>query len=337
MDGPPTKARKPRLLLLLGFLIAVAIICWPRITDWVKSQFPGKTRWDFLERVIIPISSPAGIAFGIWWLNTKATSREEKMALHQREDEVVAEFIKEMTPLLLERGLKDAQSDSEVVAVARALTMATLFRLKSTQAPRHRKIVLRYLIDAGVTNSGMLFTFPDADLSGANLDGARLRHAKFNRVNFTCASLVKADLGLAELNEANFTSAQMSRADLSGAKLNKAILTAATLAEADLSNTVIEYTDFSQAWLRGATFECAIIYRASFCRADLSRANFNTTELNTIDFSEARLYGADLSKADLRMANLQHVKWDEKTKWPESSKFEDATNIPSALKEHLGL
>ena len=337
MAASPTNARNRTLLLCLGFLILVAIIYSPIVTNWVQLQFPGKTRWDFLERVIIPIGSPAGIAFAIWWLNSKATSREEKLALDQRENEVVAEFIKEMTPLLLERGLKDAQRDSEVVAVARAMTMATLFRLRSSQAPRLRRIVLRYLIDAGVTNSGMLFIFPDADLSGANLDKAKLSYAKFNRVNFTSASLVEVDLKAAELNGANFTSAQLSMADLSGARLTRAILTAATLAKADLSNAFIEYTDFSNAWLRGVTFERAIIYRSNFSEADLSFATFSATDLNCIDFSEARLYGADLSTADLRMANLQFVKWNEKTKWPESSKFEDATNIPSELKEHLGL
>ncbi|MFM7453087.1 MAG: pentapeptide repeat-containing protein [Cyanobium sp.] len=56
-----------------------------------------------------------------------------------------------------------------------------------------------------------------------------------------------------------------------------------------------------------------------------------------VSLDGANLRGANLSGANLSAANLEHIKWDEKTQWPDRSRFQEATNIPEALKQQKGL
>jgi hypothetical protein len=44
-----------------------------------------------------------------------------------------------------------------------------------------------------------------------------------------------------------------------------------------------------------------------------------------------------IREADLRGADLEDIKWDEKTQWPDRSNFVGSKNIPEALKKKLGL
>ena len=110
-------------------------------------------------------------------------------------------------------------------------------------------------------------------------------------------------------NEDGGSRANLSRADLSGANLSGAKLFSANLSGAILS----------EAYLSGANLSFANLSEANFSRAN--------------EFA----YGANLSEADLSWANLENIKWDEQTSWPDLSSFKGARNIPEALKKQLGL
>jgi len=112
-----------------------------------------------------------------------------------------------------------------------------------------------------------------ADLSGADLNGA---------------VLIRADLSGADLNGAN----------LSGADLNGANLSGVNLSRADLSGADLSGADLSRADLNGANLSGANLRRADLSGADLSGA----------DLSRANLSKADLSEADLSGANLRAIK-----------------------------
>ncbi len=212
-----------------------------------------------------------------------SSRRQEKIALDQKESDVVAEFIKEMKPLLLDRGLRNAPKGSEVIGVARGLALATLARLKSEDAPSKRTVVLRYLIDSGVTNSGGLFGFADSNLSGADLSGADMRGAILSRAELKGANLSKANLSGADLREAN-----LSGADLGEANLSKAYLSGADLRGANLIRANLNGADLSESFLevKGANLSGAKLIQANLGGANLKGASLMGSYLTDAFFRE---------------------------------------------------
>jgi hypothetical protein len=98
------------------------------------------------------------------------------------------------------------------------------------------------------------------DLSGAFLQGIRLRKANLVRSNFSGADIRSADLDLAnfsdaDLHSANFRDATLRGARLAGADLDDADLGGADLAGADLSDTSWVNADLQTADLRGIRWE----------------------------------------------------------------------------------
>ena len=116
-----------------------------------------------------------------------------------------------------------------------------------------------------------------ADLSGAALNGRRLR-----KIDFSNTSLAGADM-----RQSDFGRSEFRNADLRGAKLDDAMLAGSRLTGADMH----------QASLAGA----------SCSGADFSGAKMGSTVLRRADCPEAKLRGVDLSGADLRESNLEHA------------------------------
>ena len=92
------------------------------------------------------------------------------------------------------------------------------------------------------------FELDDANLTDANLTGARLFDADLSRTNLTDARLFGTDLSGTNLTDANLTDAdlfgdEMSRANLIGADLSGADLTRADLAYADLTDADLTRAD----------------------------------------------------------------------------------------------
>ena len=104
----------------------------------------------------------------------------------------------------------------------------------------------------------LLIAFPDADLSGADLNDANLSGANLRRANLNYANLSGANLSGANLRRANLSAADLNDADLSGADLNDADLSGANLNDANLN-----YANLSGANLSGANLSGANLRRAN--------------------------------------------------------------------------
>ena len=98
------------------------------------------------------------------------------------------------------------------------------------------------------------------DVSGAFLQGVRLRKANLRRSDFSAADLRDADFTAANLDDAylvsaNFRNGKLINCALRGANLEQADLTGADLAGADLSAAKLAEADLSNANLEGIHWE----------------------------------------------------------------------------------
>jgi hypothetical protein len=182
--------------------------------------------------------------------------RQENIAREQREGEVVTNFIKEMQPLLVDKGLRSSAPGSEVRGIARGLTLAALSQVKDSQ---RKRLVVKFLLDSGLNiKPGNLISLSEANLYMANLYRANLSKADLSEADLIGAYLFGANLSGADLSRADLSRA-LIRANLSGADLREAFLWSADLSGADLRGTNFEGVrwDEKTSWPSVDNFEGA--------------------------------------------------------------------------------
>jgi uncharacterized protein YjbI with pentapeptide repeats len=256
---------------------------------------PGKTLWDWMQLLLIPVI----LALGGFWLNQIQNARAQRTTQQQaelereltRDNQHEAElqgYIDKMVELLLNEHLgaltpkgKLQPANKEVRMVANLRTLHTLRRLTD---PQRKATIVQFLHGADLINYLTTSRFlenggPIIDLSGADLIGANLRFANLSSADLTRVNLTGADLFFSKLDAAHLDGANLTEANLGGASLGEAYLDRTCLRNADLSG--------------------AILTDAVLSNANLSEANLIGTRLMGADLSGADLMGADLSGADL--------------------------------------
>jgi hypothetical protein len=238
--------------------------------------FRGKTVWDFLQLLIVPLMLVAiGLVFSLQQdvrqqrVENQRAKAERELAEQRAQDEALQAYLDQMSGLLLERDLRTSEEDSEVRTLARARTLTVLGRLD----PSRKTAVMQFLVEAELVTSAdgrePIIALDGASLSNADLSFLGLRNADLTGADLSGANLNGADLSNADLGatkkvtlsgggllypvRANLSGANLSFADLSGADLRFAVLSHAHLSGADLSGA-----DLSHAYLigaRGATNE----------------------------------------------------------------------------------
>jgi len=112
-----------------------------------------------------------------------------------------------------------------------------------------------------------------ADLQGANLQGASLRSASLQGANLQGASLRSASLRGASLQRASLRSASLQGANLQGAFLQGVDLQGVDLQDADLRGASLQRANLRGADLRGASLQGANLRGADLRGASLQGAN----------------------------------------------------------------
>ena len=126
-------------------------IAWPRWTG-----FRGKTVWDFLQLLIVPLMLAA---IGFWFtmqqearqqqvederaqqaqkIENQRAEAEQELAKQGAQDEALQAYLDQMGNLLLEKDLRDSERGSEVRTLARARTATVMQRLDSD---RNRNVI----------------------------------------------------------------------------------------------------------------------------------------------------------------------------------------------------
>jgi len=255
---------------IIGFLVVSVLLL-------AIAPTYGRDLWDWLDLLVVP----AVIAIGVVLIQRRQSERDEEAKLarqvrHEQEmeqraqDEAPQDYLDKMSELLIDKKLHEKSDDYDVTRVtARAQTLAVLERLEDG---RRKRRVLRFLREARLINRYTYYPekgskviyyahyvgLEDADLSGVNLEGARLISTNkkipisLKRANLKCAKLSGAilrgaDLSGADLSGADQEDPDLSGADLSGADLSKAILHDADLSGADLSGAKVSQEQLDQA------------------------------------------------------------------------------------------
>jgi uncharacterized protein YjbI with pentapeptide repeats len=268
---------------------------------WTRREFGGKTVWDWLQLLIVPIMlSLITVAF-TWQQNTRQQQIENQRAQAERDlqeqraqQATLQAYLDQMGTLLLDRDLRNASEDSDVRRLARARTLVVLDALSSGRQNR----VFRFLEETElIQTSPPIISLKYASLSDLELKGNQL--------------LKGSDLTQANLSGGDLAKATLEGTDLSGAHLEGANLSGANLRNAKLSGAFLYDTDLSDADLSGADLSDA---QGRF----KSGARMSGTNLDGAD-----LGGADLTKARVTEEQLREAESLESATMPNGQKYED--------------
>ena len=264
------------------------------------SPHPGKTLWDWLQLLVVPLV----LAAAAFWLNEEQrqrvqsqeaarADRQELIAAESRRDGALRDYLQRMSELVLEHDRRDRSARSRALTLTRTLTVTVLPQLDA----RRKGIVVQFLGEAGLVRTSpqgrdMLdganlqkaslerMVLDDLNFTGADLRGARLDGALLGRTLFRFADLRRASLREAFTDRTNFAGADLRRADLSEA------------GPADDKNAV-----FAFACLSGARFRGANLIGAVFDGAEGWDVDFTGAELDRARFVDARLGAVSLHGA----------------------------------------
>ena len=297
------------LVLLIFILFVVAIIerikfgVWPEINGIAPYTDPdgkfhrGKTLWDLLELIIVPLVL---VVVGFLFSSSQSNIRDKISRDNQRES-ALQEYFNKIANLTINHELKKSEPGDEVRAIARTLTFTTLKGLD------------------GERKGALLLFLKEAKLILAPKDEMDSRHNPIiHSDNFDFSNVILTDSFLQDIW---LPWAKIKNADLSYSKLNGADLRGVDLSKANLSNTELMRTSLSEAKLKEVDLRAAKLFEA-----DLRYAELQNADLRQSDLYGAKLQGTDLSGTKLEGANLSKAEYTDATiveppanptKWPE--------------------
>ena len=199
---------------------------------------PGKTLWDWLQLLIVPIV----LALGATLFNRAITHNEQKIAdqryvneqhiaLDKQREDLLQVYLDRMSDLLLNGDLLHSNPDAEVRNIARVRTLTVLRQLDN----RRKNYVLSFLRETKLVTpepETNIISFCSADLSRVDFKDVNLSDIDLSKSNLSKADLTGANICKVNLSEANLTGANMSNSNITFSKFNRATLSKANFHKA---------------------------------------------------------------------------------------------------------
>jgi uncharacterized protein YjbI with pentapeptide repeats len=212
----------------------------------VSAGFRGKTFWDWMQLLIVPLALVViGLVFAMLQdarqqeIENQRAEADRELAEQRARDEALQAYLDQMSQLMLERKLLEAEQGDPVHTLAQARTSTVILRLDA----EHNESVTRFLSNSGLAVHGKAsarvlseITLSHAKLSGAYLPHTDLIDADLSGADLSYALLDGANLMVAVLDKADLSSASLIIADLRDANLRNAVLRSANLSSVDLSD-----------------------------------------------------------------------------------------------------
>jgi uncharacterized protein YjbI with pentapeptide repeats len=316
-----------------------------RVSSWIVDSFRGKTFWEVLEVVLIPIL----VAFMVWFLQRREDQQRAENRMAANKEEALQAYFDRI--LAVDPSLDWAMQRSAIKA--RTISILKYF----ANDPLKKDAVISFLADLELLGTDFLkctdlskanlsgfmlakASLEGVDLSHANLERAILNGAVFYRFGGAISTLKEARLVWAEMINTNLERCILEGSDLSMATLDYAIMEYAVLKRANLSGANLfgarlRNADLRNADLRDSLLRDADLRKANLEGAILCGANRSWSNLKAVNFRMSEL--CRIGAADLEGANLQGVRWNRNTRWPPREVLSKARNLPVELKKLFDL
>jgi len=291
---------------------------WTGFNAHIEAQgiVPPKYLWDWMELLLIPLVI-TGVGL---WISSNQKNRELEIAHDEREldreiakderrleqrlaqdrirEERLQGYLDRMSELLLEKGLRTSEPDSEVREVARARTLSVVRTLDG----KRKASVLQFLKEANLVKKDQpIIDLRDCDFSNALLYDADLSKTNLNGIILMNAQLEGAQLGDTDLKDAYCENTNFKDANLTNASLERSILS-----KAKIVNVQAQFADFSLTVIKGARFENVNLVLSRF-----SGVNFAEVEtLKGCDLRRATLDGAFITEEQKKQNQLEGANFD---------------------------
>lgn len=256
---------------------------WTGFGDFMIETLPnqsfraGKTLWDWLELLIIPLA----LVFGGFLLNrtekrheirlsTERAESDRKIAENRNQEIALSEYFDRMSELLLNINLKNSNFPSEPRNVARARTLTILRRLNGER----KAIVLNFLSESELILKGNDKSFPIVNLIKADLSEIYLSVSYLDNI-----FLEGVNLNNSNIFGTSFKGAILTGCDFVGSKIELA----------DFQGAYLEHSRFNKANLDCVDFSDACLFNVCFFRSSLQYTNFTSAELEGADFQHSRI------------------------------------------------
>ena len=187
---------------------------------WTRRDLGGMTLRNWLPIAGALLVSLV-IALGIWgitWqlekLENQRAEAERELAEQRAQDEALQAYLDQMSQLILDRKLLEAEPGDPVHTLAQARTSTAILRLDA----EHNESVTRFLSNSGLTTSSeaSVRLLSEITLSHASLSESYLPNAELSDAFLDGAWLRDANLGGAFLSNAYLPNAELCRVDLIG-------------------------------------------------------------------------------------------------------------------------
>jgi hypothetical protein len=179
-----------------------------------RTGFEGKTLWDWLQLLIVPIMlAGGGYLFGAWQHDA-----DQQQALDQQQAAILQTYIDNIQDLLLNHDLLKSKPDDDVATLARARTLTALQGLDRVRKARSLIFLYEAKLIGYVDTYGNAYK-PIIRLGYASLREADLRSASLSGADLTDVDLSYADLSWATLADTNLDITRLSHANLFGTYL----------------------------------------------------------------------------------------------------------------------
>jgi uncharacterized protein YjbI with pentapeptide repeats len=294
------------ILSSLG-LIALIILGYVFKWDWTglsaytppnKEYQRGKTLWDWLAALAIPVA----IAGGTAWFSNQQEQRSRSIAYNQQQDNILKTYLDNMSDLVISHNLRNSNDNDPVRDVARGQTIVAIQRLGTEDKESEDDIarnnkrkarLLESLHELKLINKDHLIIpmvaawLHDTDMSAtrSDLDNDDLRFVDINHAKLNNVQMDNIDLSCSGLDQTQLKYSILTSAKLHGTRLIGADLSSADLSNADLSKNSVPCsygagmgTNPNGAILVGANLSDAILDGA-----DLHGARYNAKAVPTMD------------------------------------------------------
>jgi len=244
------------------------------ITNNVDVIHEGKTLWDWLDLLLIPIA----LAIFAYFSSKEIKKIELMVSIERTRDISLQSYIEKVTDYLSQGSLKimdtskneinnevednlthnDAQQQAKAIEIRRLVTLLTKTTLKMLDGER-KGLVIQFLYDAKLITISNIENKPIISLKGADLSTI-----DFSSELVRISNKLKKDFQHEEFHDIDLSETNLSRANFYGVHFHNSNFNFANCVNANFQNAFIKSSSFLNAILDKADFSNSAFIDSKF-------------------------------------------------------------------------